>query len=61
MRHIITIYLKGNKIYGKKTVITVEPGSGSIINNSTLFHTLIANEPLHLTAMKWTIHEADIK
>jgi hypothetical protein len=25
---IITIYLNGNKTYGQKTVVTVEPGTG---------------------------------
>jgi hypothetical protein len=27
---IITIYLSGNKHYGQKTVVTVEPGTGSM-------------------------------
>jgi hypothetical protein len=30
---IITMYLNGKKIYGQNTVVTMEPGTGSICLN----------------------------
>ena len=37
MCQIITIYLNENKHYGQKTVVTVEPGTGSTYNCVTHF------------------------